>query len=315
VDLDESIDRYLEHLRLGRRVSPHTVRGYARDLAQFARFLEERSVTEAARIDRLLLREHLARLHDERYERASIARKLAALRAFFRYLLDEKLIEKNPAALVRTPRKERLLPRFLDEKEVDRLLATPDPKTLAGARDRAILELLYGAGLRVGELATLRIGDVDLDAELVRVLGKGGKERLLPVGRQAAAAMRRWLERRPRATLSPGAPLFTNRRGGGRLTDRSVRRILDAVVARAGLASGVTPHTLRHSFATHLLERGGDLRTVQELLGHARLTTTQVYTHTSRRRLKEVHARAHPRGRAAKTAETVPGPVSPASHD
>lgn len=305
--MDAAIDRFVEHLANGRRLSPHTVRGYARDLAQFASFLENRLAPGDGRdggaraafsprsIDRLLLRDFLATLHESRYDRASIARKLAALRTFFRFLVREKTLDSSPAALLRTPRREKTLPRFLETGEVDRLLAAPDPRTEEGLRDRALLELLYGAGLRVSELVSLSVGDVDLDTELLRVRGKGGKERLLPCGGKAAEALREYLASRPRATKRNGAALFLNRRDGGRLTDRSVRRILDALVIRAGIAAGVTPHTLRHSFATHLLERGGDLRTVQELLGHARLTTTQIYTHTSRKRLKEVYDKAHPR--------------------
>jgi integrase/recombinase XerC len=284
-----------------------TVRCYRTDLLEFARFLGERRPGREApapeAIDHLEIRAYLSRLHERRLSRATIARKLASLRSFFRHLVREGRIDRSPAALVSTPKLERRLPHPMTQDEVESLLDSAFGKAPRDLRDRAILELLYATGVRVGELVGADLGDLEVDraaAEgMLRVLGKGRKERLVPVGSKAVAALAGYLTaRREILPARPGPEadrdaLFLNARGG-RLTDRSVRRILDARIRRAAVLSKVSPHSLRHSFATHMLNAGADLRSIQELLGHASLSTTQKYTAVTTRRLLEVYRRAHP---------------------
>jgi tyrosine recombinase XerC len=293
----EAIRAFLEDLKHRRGVSPNTLSAYDSDLVQFQIFLEEElGSSNLSSIDVLAIRSVLARLHARGLERASIGRKLAALRTFFRFLLREGLIAKNPARLVSTPRLDRKLPPRMEESEVESLLDLPDRTTPLGRRDRAMLELLYGAGLRVGELVALDRATCDLEARLLRVQGKGAKERIVPFGEPAEDAIREYLrDRRALVAVGPGTDaLFLNHRGG-RLTARSLRRILDRYLKLAALRSGLSPHSLRHAFATHLLERGCDLRSIQELLGHESLSTTQKYTQLSTRKLLEVYEKAHPK--------------------
>jgi integrase/recombinase XerC len=310
--LHDHIQQFLEFLRYNRNVSPHTLRAYETDLGQFASHLATRYRLEPAavplrRFESEGVRDFLAALHDRGNSRASAARRLATLRTFARYLLREDQLTEDPTAVVGTPRREQTLPAHLAAAEMERLLASPDAATPGGRRDRAVLELFYASGLRLSELVDLDLQDVNLSSRVVRVRGKGRKERLVPFNRTTAEALRTMiadraaLEARPAAPAARGArharprhALFLNLRGR-RLTTRSVDRIVRRYVREAAIAQGISPHALRHTFATHLLQAGADLRAIQELLGHARLTTTQRYTHLDLGRLKEVYNKAHPR--------------------
>ena len=304
----DRIRGFLQHLRLGLHASPHTVRGYRTDLREFETFLKRHldcgRPPALTSIDHQAVRAYLSFLHGRGVSRATVARKLASLRSFYRQLAREGIVTRNPATMVSTPKLARRLPHPMPVTDVESLLNTafgPGPRD---ARDRAVLELLYATGIRVGELVRSDVGDLELgnvDGQgMLRVFGKGQKERLVPIGRAAIAALRVYLSERRR--LIPERPgrsadrdaIFLNARGG-RLTDRSVRRILDWRLKRAALPGEVSPHSLRHSFATHMLNAGADLRSIQELLGHASLSTTQKYTMVTTRRLLEVYDRAHPR--------------------
>jgi len=306
--MKELIERFLEHLRVERNASNHTLRSYASDLEQFRSFLwseglhrdEKKGDVRVESIDHLAIRAYLSRRYREN-KKSSLARKLAAQRSFFRYLVDEGLIKRNPAEIVATPKQEKNLPSFLPVDEVFALVEKPDPATPWGARDRAILETLYSCGIRVSELVGLSDGDADFHLGIVRVYGKGRKERIVPIGEKAIEALRAYLPQRDkvlarRKKSAPRAPLFINPRGT-RLTARSVARILQKHVLRSGLLRKVSPHALRHTFATHLLDAGADLRAIQELLGHVSLSTTQRYTHVSMDKLMEVYDKAHPRAK------------------
>jgi integrase/recombinase XerC len=293
----DCLARFLAELEDGRLASPHTLRAYRSDLRALLDFAARRGTSDPAHIDTLMLREFLADLDEP--ARATLSRKQAALRGFFKWMQREKLMEKNPAAALRTPRRSRHLPQTLDEPQVDALLAAPGGDAPADLRDRALLELLYSTGMRVAECAGLDLPHLDLSGGSVRVFGKGRKERMGLVGKPARRTVERWLQerlallRKHRRTAEQA--VFINLRDGGRLTTRSIARMVRVRARAAGLPDHVTPHTLRHSFATHLLDRGADLRVVQELLGHESLSTTQIYTHVSIGRLKEVYAAAHPR--------------------
>jgi len=295
--VQEHIASFDRHLAVERNVSEHTRIAYGRDLSAFQRFLlEELNWPEEGlleRIDNLVLRRYLAALHKQN-RRSTISRKLAALRTFFAYLVREGVLRINPGELVATPRQEKCLPRTLTVDEAFALMAQDGGGDLLALRDRAIVETLYSCGLRVSELTGLNVGSVDLQQGLVRVLGKGRKERIVPVGRKAREALHAYLS--ARGTPAEGAALFLNHRGG-RLTPRSVERNLKVQLLRAGILKEATPHALRHSFATHLLDGGADLRAIQELLGHASLSTTQKYTQVSVDQLMNVYDKAHPRSR------------------
>ena len=302
-------ERFLDHLENGRRLSPHTLRAYGGDLERFASFLERDfwnvaadslDASDLARVDVVAVRAFLA-AEARGHARTSQGRALSTLRTFFKWAMRVGEARANPAAGVRTPKAPKRLPRHLRPGEVEQLLEPAPGDAPAAARDRALLELLYAAGLRVAELVALDWSDVDLKARVLRALGKGGKERMVPFGRPAAEALRAWRERRAELPDPEGKALFVNLRGG-RLTDRSVRRILDDRVAATATARGVHPHTLRHTFATHLLERGADLRAIQELLGHASLATTQRYTHVDLERLQNVYRESHPRARKGESS-------------
>lgn len=302
------IERFLDHLTVERGLSVNTVAAYRRDLTRYAAHLAARRVTDAARASERDVTAFVAGLASSThgddakpYRATSVVRHLSAIRSFHRFLVREGLATGDPTTTAARPRLPRALPKPIPVDDVLRLLDAPPPATPAGIRDRAVLETLYGAGLRVSELAGLDVDDVDLEAGSVRVLGKGGKEREVPLGRHAVRAIRSYLTRaRPdlAAARSRGA-LFLNLRGG-RLTRQGVAGILAAAVARAGVRARVSPHTLRHSFATHLLEGGADVRVVQELLGHASVGTTQVYTLVTQDHLREVYYAAHPRARRSK---------------
>jgi integrase/recombinase XerC len=310
----DQLEGFLEHLRLNENASANTVRAYESDLGQFMTFLaahlgRRRSELTSADFDHLHIRAFLGDLHARGNSRSSAARKLAAIRTFGRYLRREGAIEGDPAALVGTPKREQRLPAHLGEAEMSKLLDMPDGSTPLGRRDRAILELFYASGLRLSELVGLGLEDVNLSSRVVRVLGKGRKERIVPFNRSTESALRVWLRDREgicaavrssrfaiRNTRSKRAsePLFLNY-AGGRLSTRSVDRLVRKYVALCSTRFGISPHALRHSFATHLLEHGADLRSIQELLGHARLSTTQRYTHVNSAQLIEAYRKAHPK--------------------
>ncbi len=283
------MNRWIARFLRSRResASPHTLRAYRQNLSELARFLDGQGVTKPAQITHRVLRAFLIDLHGRGLQRATLARYLAATRALTKFLLREGALAKDPAAALKTPKNQRPLPLHLGEEDTTRLI-----DAAKNARDRAILETLYGGGLRVSELVGLDIDDVDLVRGVARVRGKGRKERLSPLGGCAVRAVQAWLAERPKS--DDPRPIFLNCRGG-RLSARSVHRLVRECAERADVDPRITPHTLRHSFATHLLDRGADLREVQELLGHKNIATTQIYTHVSMERLKKVYEDAHPR--------------------
>ena len=299
------IDRFLEHLAGERHLSPHTLRAYGGDLERFLRFAAEFLGREVDTIDPqdadvLAVRSFLAAMTRRGVGRRSQARALSALRSLFRFACREGILDSNPAQGVRSPKQGSPLPRHLRPGEIEMLLEAADEDTPLGRRDRAILEVLYASGLRVGELVSLDWQDLSLVDQVLRVMGKGGKERMVPFGRHARVALQAWLEAWPQVRTAAddlSEPVFLNYRGTV-LSARSVRRIVDQYVDRAAVASGVHPHTLRHTFATHLLEGGADLRAIQELLGHSSLATTQRYTHLEVERLLSVYRDSHPRARS-----------------
>jgi integrase/recombinase XerC len=324
------VGEFVTHLQHNLKASPQTVRCYRADLREFESFLKTgllpRGPVSWTSLDHHAVREYLSFLHDRGVSRATVARKLASLRSFFRHLVRQERMAANPAAQVATPKLERRLPRALSEAEIESLLDNAFGAAPLDLRDRAILEMLYASGVRVAELVGADLGDVDVSGAagdgILRVLGKGRKERLVPIGSKAVRALLAWLKARP--GLLPDAErtgrgggeardaAFLNSRGG-RLTDRSVRRILNARLRAAAVRQRVSPHTLRHSFATHMLNAGADLRSIQELLGHASLSTTQRYTAVSTKRLLEVYDRAHPHSGAAPSAREVGKRKGPAA--
>lgn len=296
--MQSAIRSFLNYLRVERNASDLTIKSYADDLQHLLEFFEQQlgHVPGPAQVEVGQLRNYVAWLHECGYARTTVARRLACLRSFFRYCNREALCQTNPAKPLRTPRSGRKLPHFLTTEQIDALLQAPPANCDQGIRDRAILETTYSAGLRVAELVGLNVDDWDRAAGILRVLGKGRKERIAPVGSFATKALLRWLEVRqpsPTASAKEQSALFLNR-FGRRLTTRSIGRMLEKHIQTAGLSSQTSPHTLRHSFATHLLDGGADLRSVQELLGHKSLTTTQIYTHVSTKRLRETYEKSHP---------------------
>jgi integrase/recombinase XerC len=298
--MEEALAEFLRHLALEKNASAYTVKSYREDLTQALEFFRDKAgirAKEPRQVSTRNVRAYLAWLHEQKYSKATIARRIAAVRSWFRFLCRQGTVEVNPVDGLRGPRQDKNLPLFLSEDALSRLLETPPSGTPLGLRDRAILETLYSAGLRVGELTGLNIEDVDLDAGLATIRGKGKRERLAPLGKPALAALKRWLQWREgvaKGKLRATPAVFLNK-NGSRLTPRSVGRLLEKYLALAGLDPRTSPHTLRHSFATHLLDRGADIRSVQELLGHRSLGTTQIYTHVTTNRLKESYHKAHPR--------------------
>ncbi len=294
-DARRRIAEFLNYIRVEKRLSANTAAAYERDLRRYAAFLEKggRGPEEATRTD---VQRYLASLYAAKLEARSIARHLVTLRGFYRHLLRDGVLKIDPTLNLESPRTWKTLPRFLSLEEVDRLLATPNPETSEGQRDRAMLELLYSTGLRVSELVTLRTGDLHAGPGYLQVTGKGGKQRLVPVGRSAQAAVEAYQRHARPALLGRRASpyLFVSRRGT-RLTRQGFWKIIVAAGRRAGIRQPLSPHLLRHSFATHLLARGADLRSVQQMLGHADIATTQIYTHVVAERLKQVYQRHHPR--------------------
>lgn len=293
---DELVHRYIQHLAVEDNASPRTVAAYATDLAQFTAWLE-RSALDLLTLRYRDLRGYLAEMDRARYSRRTIARKLSSLRSFYAYLANEGVVAGSPADVVATPKLPRRLPVVAATDVVDSLIEAPDPTTAAGLRDRAILELLYATGIRVSELTGLDLASVDFARGQIKVLGKGSKERIVPIHRLAAARLTEYLRTaRPQLDTKAETSAFFLNRLGGRLSAGGVRRLMKRHLAESGGASTLSPHALRHTFATDLLEGGADLRTVQELLGHVALSTTQIYTHLSAKRLRDVHKTAHPRG-------------------
>lgn len=285
--MDRYLNKFITYLDIEKNYSKYTILNYRLDLEEFFEFIDK---TPIEKVDYLFLRRFLARLRTKKHRPRTLARKLSSLRSFFKFLNREGLIKENPAALVMSPKLDKILPKFLSEDEMNRLIDSVSLLKKAGRRDKAIMEVLYSAGIRVGELVGMDIRDIDLISNVAKVKGKGKKERLVPIGNKAVDAIRDYLtERKDQA-----AALFLNK-CGTRLSDRSVRNIVNKYIYDASLHSKVSPHVFRHSFATHLLNHGADLRSVQELLGHVNLSTTQIYTHITTERLKKVYDKAHPR--------------------
>jgi integrase/recombinase XerC len=300
---DQAFEQLLVHLKVERNTSNLTLVAYQTDLVQFQTFLAEQLGIEAEQleVDQLAAREvrnYLGSLRESGLKRTTMARKLASLRTLCKYLCREQILESNPLKRVGSPKLGKPLPHFLYQEQLKILLEAPDVKTTSGQRDRAILETIYSSGLRVSELAGLNLLDIDFGMGYVRVFGKGAKERIVPLGSYAARAIQVYLATREEfGPDSTQQALFLNRQGT-RLSARSVRRLVDKYVEQTCLQGHISPHTLRHSFATHLLDQGADLRSVQELLGHVKLSSTQIYTHVTKERLKEVYTRFHPREQA-----------------
>ena len=296
--MKSEIGDFLDYLTYERNVSINTVEAYRDDLESFVSFLcndyftIDRDLVELRRVDHLTIRAYLAHLARRKLARTSIARHLSALRTFFKYLMREGIVEMNPARSVATPRREKHLPAVMQTSDIALLLEQPDLSTNLGIRDRAWLELLYASGLRISELVGIDLDDIELRARLVKVHGKGSKERIVPFGSKAEEAIRAYLA--VRSAEADENALFVNYRGA-RITTRSVRRLFDGYIRSASLRAGISPHTMRHSFATHLLNAGADLRGIQELLGHASLSPTQKYTHLNDWQLIAVYRKAHPR--------------------
>lgn len=303
--MDEHLDKFIIYLIAEKNASPYTIKNYRHEIRQFLDFLKEQGIDSWDGVDRYVLRRYLAWLQAEGYVKASIARRISEMRSFCRYLVREDILDTNPIRVISSPKIPKRLPDYLAPHEVEALLAAPDVTVPQGQRDRAIMEVLYASGLRVSEVVSLNLSNLDLRHGELRVWGKGGKERLALLGQPACRALTRYIqdgrsklikENRAAAVSTSENALFLNRLGS-RLSTRSVSNVLDKYAKLAGLERRVTPHVMRHTFATHLLDGGADLRTVQELLGHASLSTTQIYTHVSQARAKEVYRKAHPRVR------------------
>jgi integrase/recombinase XerC len=294
--MEELFHNYVNYLTVERHSSPYTVRNYRHALRHFLEFLNDETVATFEDVDRFLLRRYIATLLEQGFEKASVAAKLSALRSFYRYLMRENIVSSNSPLVVSSPKLERHLPSFLSSDEVDMLLDGLDASTPLGQRDKAMLELLYAAGLRVSEVVGLDLGNVNLEAKEIRVWGKGSKERMVLMGKPAAAALDLYLREGRKQLLGNyrTEAVFVNRYGR-RLSERSVQKVIKRHALEAGLDKRIHPHMLRHSFATHLLDGGADLRVVQELLGHADLSSTQVYTHVTQRQARKVYLKAHPR--------------------
>ncbi|HWR43178.1 tyrosine recombinase XerC [Sporomusa sp.] len=304
--IDQLLEKFILYLKIEKNASQHTIHNYQRDILQFAEFVSRQGADEALLIKTtpILIRSYLAFLKSEQYAKATIMRRIAALRSFFRFLCRENILSENAFDAVRTPKLEKKLPVFLDTNEINELIALPDNSPL-GLRDRAVLEMLYATGARVSEIAGINLPDIDFAGRTIIVSGKGAKERIVLIGRSATQILERYLfSSRRKLCAQPGGygrqngkvhqRLFVNNRGGP-LTDRSIRRIVEKYVEALAFKKNVSPHSIRHTFATHLLDNGADLRSVQELLGHVNLSTTQLYTHVSTERLKASYKKSHPR--------------------
>ena len=304
--MKKKIEKFLEFLKVEKNASPHTLRNYSSDLEQFLNFLIENKIglkdrsIDLEKIDNLTFRSYLSSLYKKNNSRSSVARKLAVLRSFYKFLCREGFINKNIVKSIAIPKQDKKIPSFLTIDETFHLLKQPDEKNLLGLRDKSILELFYATGIRIGELVSLNIEDVNFDSRLIKIKGKGKKERIVPVNENAIKSLTGFIEKRKNMELKKNiimegaSPLFTNFRCK-RITDRGVRNILVKYICKGNISKNVSPHSLRHSFATHLLEMGADLRVIQELLGHSSLSTTQKYSHINTDRLMEVYDKAHPK--------------------
>jgi len=298
--MEDFIVEFADYLSAEKNLSPNSIDAYTRDLKQFAAFIKKRELS-LSDIDHRLIRNYLGFLQQNKYGRKSIARKLSSVRAFYSFQQKKGSLAKNPASIISAPKLERKLPKFLKENALDELLSAPDIKTPQGLRDRAMLEVLYATGIRVGELITLNLDSINYGTFEVKVLGKGRKERIVPVHKTAADAVRDYIKggrkifaKKRKQDKGATTALFLNH-NGERITAHGVRYIMAKYIRQIGLSKGITPHSIRHSFATHLLEAGADLRYVQELLGHVDLSSTQVYTHLNKVLLRDIYKRSHPR--------------------
>jgi tyrosine recombinase XerC len=289
--LDRYIHKFITYLQIEKNASAHTITNYTVDLREFSESIKDKPLEQVTHID---VRLFLARLKEKNFSKSSVARKMACLRSFFKFLYREGYIKSNPALSLVTPKIEKKLPLFLDTNEVVKLLESPDPDDVIGLRDRAILETLYSSGIRVSELVGLNKDNIDFISGVLKVYGKGKKERLVPIGDKALRAIRLYLEKMKIQDINEKKPVFLNK-SKRRVSDRAVRRIVEKYIHKTSLNERISPHSLRHSFATHMLDRGADLRSVQELLGHANLSTTQIYTHVTTDRLKSIYDKVHPR--------------------
>ena len=292
--MDKFAEKFLVYLRAEKNYSPHTLTGYTHDLREFYSFVGKE---ELSTLDKGRLRSFLAELSSRGYSKRTVSRRMATLRTFFRFLVREGTVRKNPLSALKNPKQEKKLPMVLEENEVNQLLDAPEDD-VTGRRDRALLETLYSTGMRVSELVGLNLDKIDFIGGVCRVMGKGSKERLCPIGDRALRSIRRYLDLRNGQDAKRSKALFLNHspnKTGSALTARSVCRVVHRYIERTSRRQSISPHTLRHSFATHLLNRGADLKSVQELLGHENLSTTQIYTHVSTQRLKEAYDKAHPR--------------------
>jgi integrase/recombinase XerC len=291
------LDLFLQYLRVEKNASEYTQRQYRQDVLQFVDFMKQQAISGFAAVSYLDIRKYLAQLQGKEYAKRSVARKLSSLRSFYRYLMREELVSQSPLNGVSTPKLDKKLPKFMYTQEILELFQASDESTSLGLRDRAILETLYSSGIRVSELTGMNLSSVDLKNGLAIVFGKGAKERYVPIGSYAISAIQMYLDRARPQLVQRGeevSALFLNHRGT-RLSDRSIRRMMDQYLLKTAKSRNMSPHTLRHSFATHLLEAGADLRAVQELLGHANVSTTQIYTHVTKDHLRAVYLNSHPR--------------------
>lgn len=304
--MEDEVKRYVVHLQAEKNASQHTIDNYQRDIMEFRHFAKDHGVGSWDQVDRTLLRKWLGWLQERGIVRASIARKMTEVRSFYRFMVRENLIGRNPLLAMSSPKVPRRLPSFLNQDEVNRLLAAPDISTPQGLRDRAILEMLYASGMRLSEIAALNLGNLHLPRREIRVWGKGSKERIVFLGRPAARALEDYLGKgRPRLAGGKAVDAVFLNKSGQRLSVRSIDGMLEKYTRLAGLDKVITPHVLRHTFATHMLEGGADLRVVQELLGHAGLQTTQVYTHVTQGQARKVYMERHPRARLRAEAANV----------
>ncbi len=288
--MEKYIEKFIRYLEIEKNYSPHTILNYRLDLEDFAKFIDE---TDLGKVEYLILRKYLGALKEKNLKARTINRRLSALRSFFKFLTRDGYLKANPTLIISSPKQEKRLPSFMTEEEVTRLIESAfakNEKDQMGLRDRAILETFYSTGLRISELVGLNLEDIDFISGTIKVLGKGRKERLVPIGDTAQAAIRKYQAQKK----NPAPAVFLNK-NGKRITTRGMRGIVEKYIRLSGLGPGISAHTFRHSFATHLLNRGADLRTVQELLGHASLSTTQIYTHLTTEKLKNVYNKAHPR--------------------
>lgn len=289
--IDRFIHKFSDYLKIEKNASEYTVKNYVIDLNEFSEAIKEKDLAGITHLD---VRLFLAKLKEKNYAKKSIARKMSCLRSFFKFLYRESYIKTNPAASLVTPKLDKRLPVFLNIEDIAKLLESPDDKDIFGLRDRALLETLYSTGVRVSELVGLNRENVDFIGGVLKVYGKGKKERLVPIGDKALKAIRNYMERLNMQELKDKRAVFLNK-SWKRVTDRAVRRVVDKYIHKTSIHQNVSPHTLRHSFATHMLDRGADLRSVQELLGHANLSTTQIYTHLTTDRIKAIYEKVHPR--------------------